>query len=71
MGDPKQGNDDAHAKPPSAALAAEIATKLVAEGLITADDKARLERSLAKGATADDWKLVIENAIERGTDASK
>lgn len=75
MGDPKETTEAASpelAEAPSAVLAAEIATKLVQAGLISAGDRERLERSLAKGsADATEWELQIGNAIERENDASK
>jgi hypothetical protein len=75
VGEPKEPKEDETpglAEDPSTTLAAQIAGKLVDEGLISEGDRERLERSLAKGsATADEWRLLFENALERGSNASE
>lgn len=51
---------------PNQRLARDIAAKLIAEGLIDASKRARLETGLAAGSLgADDWRVFVELAVDR------
>ncbi len=57
---------------PSEQLATKIISRLVADGLISADQGARLEPLLAAGkVTAEDWRLPVELAIPESKEVSQ
>ncbi|BBA34073.1 uncharacterized protein sS8_2121 [Methylocaldum marinum] len=54
-------------KAPSELLAEQIAHELVDKALVLANDAKTMQRSLAAGKLkAEDWRLLIEKAIDKG-----
>lgn len=55
---------------PSIELAKQIFLRLVAEQLVTDDDAKKLATKLADGKVrAEDWRLAIEKAADKGAKA--
>lgn len=54
-------------KTPSELLAEKITSELADKTIVLADDAKKMQRSLATGKLkAEDWRLYIEKAIDRG-----